>query len=85
MQVNYTTFGTCAMQIEVELDDEQRIDSVKFLGGGCNGNLQAIARLVEGMKADEAIEKLRGITCGRKTTSCPDQLSIALQSAIGNE
>ena len=80
MKYNYTTKGTCSSAISLELEDGI-IRSVKFQGG-CNGNLQGIAALVKGMKAEEAIQKLRGIRCGFKSTSCPDQLSIALEQAI---
>ena len=75
----YKTRGTCSTQIDIEVDGDI-IKSVKFTGG-CNGNLQGVSRLVEGMKAEDAIAKLRGIKCGFKPTSCPDQLSYA----IGNE
>lgn len=65
--------------IDVELKDGV-IDSVQFTGG-CNGNLQGIGRLVEGMPVDEVISRLRGIRCGYKPTSCPDQLATALEQA----
>lgn len=77
----YKTHGTCSQFIEVELDSSRVIRSVIFTGG-CNGNLQGIAQLVRGMKAEEAIAKLDGIRCGTKNTSCPDQLCRALQQAI---
>ena len=66
--------------IDVELNNGI-IESVKFTGG-CNGNLQGISSLVKGMKAEDAIEKLKGIRCGMKSTSCPDQLAKALESMI---
>lgn len=66
--------------IDVELKDGV-IDSVKFTGG-CNGNLQGISRLVVGMDAQEAIRRMRGIQCGFKPTSCPDQLATALEQAL---
>ena len=68
----YKTKGTCSTSIDVELKDGV-IDSVKFTGG-CNGNLQGISALVKGMKPEEAISRLKGIRCGFKPTSCPDQL-----------
>ena len=71
----YKTKGTCSTMIDVELKDGV-IDSVKFTGG-CNGNLQGISALVKGMKPEEAISRLKGIRCGFKPTSCPDQLSHA--------
>ncbi len=76
----YKTKGTCSTQIDIEVDGDI-IKSVKFTGG-CNGNLQGISRLVEGMKAEDAISKLRGIKCGFKPTSCPDQLSYAIEQAM---
>jgi uncharacterized protein (TIGR03905 family) len=76
----YKTRGTCSTQIDIEVDGDI-IKSVKFTGG-CNGNLQGVSRLVEGMKAEDAIDKLRGIKCGFKPTSCPDQLSYAIEQAM---
>ena len=76
----YKTKGTCSTQIDIEVDGDI-IKSVKFTGG-CNGNLQGVSRLVEGMKAEDAIAKLRGIKCGFKSTSCPDQLSYAIEQAM---
>ena len=80
MKYSYKTKGTCSSAIQLELEDGI-IRSVEFQGG-CNGNLQGIAALVKGMKAQDAIAKLRGIRCGFKSTSCPDQLSIALEQAL---
>lgn len=76
----YKTKGTCSTMIDVELKDGV-IDSVKFTGG-CNGNLQSISALVKGMKPEEAISRLKGIRCGFKPTSCPDQLAHALEEMI---
>lgn len=76
----YQPKGVCSRAIAVELDGDT-IRSVKF-SGGCAGNTQGIARLVEGMKAEDAIKKLRGIRCGFRPTSCPDQLTYALEEAI---
>ena len=76
----YKTKGTCSTMIDVELKDGV-IDSVKFTGG-CNGNLQGISALVKGMKPEEAISRLKGIRCGFKPTSCPDQLATALEQAL---
>ncbi len=78
--MQYKTKGTCATYINVELDGNI-IKSVSFVNG-CNGNTQGVAKLVEGMDAKEAISKLRGIKCGFKNTSCPDQLSYALDEAL---
>ena len=80
MTYTYATSGTCAKQIDFELDGNI-IKNVVFLGG-CNGNLKGIAKLVEGMTAEEAIQRLRGICCGSKTTSCPDQFAQALTAAL---
>lgn len=67
--------------IDFEIDDNGLIRNVVFTGG-CNGNLQGISRLVEGMKVEEAINKLEGIRCGYKSTSCPDQLAQALKETL---
>ena len=75
----YKTTGTCSKAIEIVVDDDV-IKSVKFVGG-CPGNTQGVAALATGMKVDEAISRLKGIKCGFKPTSCPDQLAIALETA----
>ena len=72
----YNTSGTCSRQIIFRVDDDDRITDVKFIGG-CSGNLQGIAKLVDGQKIDDVIERLQGIIC-RGGTSCPDQLTKAL-------
>jgi uncharacterized protein (TIGR03905 family) len=74
----YKTSGTCSSAINLEVEGDV-IKSVSFTGG-CNGNLQGISRLVEGMKVEDAISRLKGIRCGFKNTSCPDQLARALES-----
>lgn len=74
----YTTHGTCSKCIEVEVDDDNRIAGVMFVGG-CHGNTQGIAALVKGMDIREAIGRLEGIDCHGKGTSCPDQLAQALK------
>ena len=79
MSYLYETKGTCSRLIEVELDGDV-IESVRFYGG-CDGNLQGIPRLVEGMTVDEVESKLSGVRCGNKTTSCPDQLAKAVREA----
>lgn len=76
----YRTKGVCAQEIHLELDGDT-IKHVEFIGG-CHGNTQGVARLVEGMKADDAIAKMEGIRCGFKPTSCPDQLAKALKLAL---
>ncbi len=78
MQYTYRTSGTCSRAIEIETDDEGVIRSVRFQGG-CSGNTQGVSRLVEGRKADEVIKTLKGIRCGMRPTSCPDQLARALE------
>jgi uncharacterized protein (TIGR03905 family) len=77
----YNTRGTCSTKIFFEMNDDTTVHSIKF-EGGCNGNLKAIAVLVEGMKAEELIGKLRGIQCGANATSCGDQLAAAVQKAL---
>ena len=74
----YKTSGTCSSAINLEVEGDI-IKSVSFTGG-CNGNLQGISRLLEGMKVEDAISRLKGIRCGFKNTSCPDQLARALES-----
>ena len=75
--MQYKTSGTCSQMIDFEVEDDI-IKSVAFTGG-CNGNLKGISALVSGMKVDDAIAKLKGIKCGFKNTSCPDQLARALE------
>lgn len=75
---NYKTIGTCSREIDIVVDGDT-IKSVKFIGG-CSGNTQGVAALVKGMKVDEAISRLKGIKCGFKPTSCPDQLAVALEA-----
>lgn len=78
----YTTKGTCSRLIDIELNDDNTILNVTF-AGGCHGNLQGISSLVKGQKAEDVIDRLKGIECGSKGTSCPDQLATALEEAIG--
>ncbi|MBQ6335998.1 MAG: TIGR03905 family TSCPD domain-containing protein [Ruminococcus sp.] len=79
MKYQYIPRGVCSRLIEIEIEDDI-IKGCRFLGG-CNGNLQGIGRLVEGMEVEDAIEKLQGIDCGGRGTSCPDQLAKALIAA----
>ena len=75
----YNPVGVCSRKIIIETDDENNtIKSVKFVGG-CHGNTQGVAALLVGMDIDEAISRLKGIDCGGRGTSCPDQLSKALE------
>ncbi len=78
MMYTYLTSGTCSKQIIFEVDERNRLHGVKFIGG-CSGNLQGVARLVEGRELDEVEALLAGIKC-RNGTSCPDQLSKAIAS-----
>ena len=78
--MRYVTHGTCSTAIDVEVKDGI-IESVQFTGG-CNGNTQGVATLVEGMKAEDVVAKLEGIRCGFKPTSCPDQLAQAIKQAL---
>ena len=77
MKYTYKTKGTCSQQIEFEVENGI-VKNVEFYGG-CNGNLKGIASLCEGMPVYEVIERLEGIRCGFKSTSCPDQLATALK------
>ncbi len=77
MKTTYKTFGTCSRAIEIETDGDI-IKSVKFIGG-CSGNTQGVAKLCEGQNIDYIIGMLKGIKCGFKPTSCPDQLACALE------
>ena len=76
----FKTCGVCSSAIEFDVKDN-KITNVHFIGG-CSGNTQGVARLVEGMEAEEAIRRLEGIRCGVRPTSCPDQLSKALKEAL---
>ncbi len=80
MKHTYIPRGVCSRMIEVEIEDDI-IVSCKFLGG-CSGNTQGVSRLVIGMDANKAIERLKGIDCGGRGTSCPDQLANALEEAL---
>ncbi len=79
MTYTYETENVCSMQITFDIDGD-KISNISFLGG-CNGNLKAIAKLVDGMTVTEIEEKLLGNTCGRRPTSCADQLAIAVRKA----
>ena len=81
MTKTYQTNGVCSRQIDIELDDSKVITACRFTGG-CNGNTQGVAALVIGMTAAEAIERLSGIRCGMRSTSCPDQLARALREML---
>ena len=80
MTYTYKTRGTCSREITFEVDNGI-VTKVHFVSG-CNGNLQGISHLVEGMKVEDVIEKLKGIDCNGRGTSCPDQLARALEEVV---
>lgn len=80
MVYDYKTNGVCSNAIHFEIDNGI-VKNVVF-DGGCDGNTQGVEKLVDGMKADEAVKKLKGILCGNRGTSCPDQLARALENAM---
>lgn len=84
MRYEYEPQGVCPMQISFDIDDENKITNIEFFGG-CNGNLKAIGTLVNGMTAEKINELLNGNTCGRKPTSCADQLAKAVMQAVENK
>jgi len=77
----YKTSNVCSQVIEFDLSEDLKVYNVKFFGG-CNGNLKAIGKLVEGMEASKVISILKGNTCGYRQTSCADQLTKALENAL---
>ena len=83
MKHTYYPQGTCSQVIEFEIVDG-KIHNVQFYGG-CDGNTQGVGRLVEGMDAEEVVQRLEGIRCGFKPTSCPDQLAKAIKAALNSE
>ncbi len=80
MDYTYTPQGVCSQVMRFELKDDGIVHNVE-IGGGCNGNGQGLAALVEGMQVEEVVRRLKGIHCGWKNTSCPDQLACALEVA----
>ena len=83
MTINYTPKGVCANHFTIDVENGV-IQSVK-IDGGCPGNTVGVSRLLKGMKVEDAIARLKGIKCGFKQTSCPDQLAHALESMIGTQ
>lgn len=81
MTYKYKTRGTCSSAIEIETDENNVITDVHFVGG-CNGNTKGVSALVKGMNARDVIDRLEGIQCGFKGTSCPDQLAKALRQML---
>ena len=84
MVFEYNTQGVCSKKITFEIDENGVISNVSFLGG-CNGNLKGVSALASGRKAEEVIPLISGIRCGFKSTSCPDQLAMAVKKAISQE
>ncbi len=78
--IEYKTKGTCSRAVVVDVEDGIIVDCA-FVGG-CAGNTKGVAALVKGMKVEDAISKIKGIKCGFKSTSCPDQLALALEEAL---
>ena len=77
-KVTYQTHGTCSKYICISVDEDGVVQEAQFIGG-CDGNTKGVCALIRNMKAKEVISRLKGITCGNKPTSCPDQLATALQ------
>lgn len=84
MKFSYTPKGVCSRSMEIEIDDNRVVVDVSILGG-CNGNLKGISALVKGMKVEDVIDRLDGIRCGFKNTSCPAQLAEALKLYISQK
>ena len=81
MTHTHKNIGTCSSQTTVTLDENGIIQQVE-VQGGCNGNLKGICQLLQGMRAEDAIARMKGTTCGFKPTSCPDQIALALKEAL---
>ncbi len=81
MKIERINKGVCSRSISFDIDENHIITNVSFVGG-CNGNLKGVSALCEGMKAEDVIERCKGIKCGFKNTSCPDQLASALEEAL---
>lgn len=84
MHHTYKTMGVCSRKIDFDLEEGNIVKNVSF-HGGCNGNLKAISKLVDGFTAQKISDILKGNTCGMKTTSCADQLAIAVMKAVAEE
>lgn len=81
MNYKYTTTGVCSQEINFSIEEDNTIHAVEFVGG-CAGNTTGVARLIEGMKVEDALSRIEGIKCGFKSTSCPDQLAQAIKQAL---
>ena len=84
MEYRYKTKGVCSSEIIFDIDEETKVIKDLKVINGCNGNLKGISALVKGMKIEDVISKLEGITCGFRATSCPDQISMALKEYLNN-
>ena len=83
MRFEYHTEGTCSRNLILDMDGDT-IENVQFIGG-CNGNLKGISSLIQGQKAQDVIDRVKGIKCGPKSTSCPDQLALALEAYLAEK
>lgn len=83
MRFEYHTEGTCSRNIILDMDGDT-IENVQFIGG-CNGNLKGISSLIKGQRAQDVIDRVKGIKCGPKSTSCPDQLALALETYLSQK
>lgn len=84
MKYEYTPRGVCSRKIYIDIDENDVIEKVAF-DGGCSGNTQGLAEMVRGLNAKEVVERLKGIKCGLKNTSCPDQLAIAIEEILNRK
>ena len=84
MKVVYKTKNTCASEIKFDFDETTKVINNVVFTNGCNGNLQAVSKLVDGLDAETILKKVQGIKCGRKDTSCADQLAAAITQVINN-
>lgn len=84
MKIERANKGVCSRSVTFDIDEQHKVTNVSFLGG-CNGNLKGVASLCEGMLAEDIIARCKGIRCGFKSTSCPDQLAQALEEAINKQ
>ena len=84
MEYRYKTKGVCSTEIIFDIDEETKVINDLKVINGCNGNLKGISALVKGMKIEDIISKLEGITCGYRNTSCPDQIAMALKEYLNN-
>lgn len=85
MEYRYKTKGVCSTEIIFDIDEETKVINDLKVINGCNGNLKGISALVKGMKVEDIISKLEGITCGYRNTSCPDQIAMALKEYLNNK